>query len=140
MNCPSGLNTSSAHQLIFEFLEPMISREDDIEHSTSTQCSSMLDAESPLLGPQRADSSHFHPHGPEGALIGGEQHEDVLTSGNELLDSLVPDVGLPPGLPSSLPPNLQDLLELYEAGESVIWPPGYDAHSASQLLKKRRLA
>ena len=121
VNWPAGLTTSSAHQLIFEFFEPMIEREDSTEHSSTVHTSSSLHAPSPSSGHRHAtfSFSHLDPVAPE------SQVSDVSTSSS---------------LPSPSPSDLHELLDLSDAGESVLWPPGYDARSAAQILKRRRLA
>ena len=140
---PDGLNTSSAHQLIFDFFEPMISREENwLAHGGAISPVSMGLANDQPSSDDAVASGHvaqIHLH-EDSAPVVNEQDVQPMAVGDERLDLPIPDLGLPVGQPSSLPPNLQDLLELHEAGVRVIWPPGYDAISASQALKRRRLA
>ncbi len=56
----------------------------------------------------------------------------------------MPSVSTPTPVPHPLPAsseqifysNLQDLLQLHESGESVLWPTGFDARSARALISQ----
>ena len=104
---PDGLDTASAHAIIFDFFSPMIRKEDGGTHEGVELDGEILDPPTTLIPEQHISSSEVDP------IIDQQMNIDYN------LD------------------NLSELLSLSECGESVSWPVGLSADSVRLMLQRR---